>query len=113
MILGTGIDIIEVDRIQKAIDRWGDFFLKHIFTNKEILCGKNRKNTAQYFASRFAAKEAVYKAISNKPDLGWLDFEILNIVPLDLIIFLITEIISFFVYPTKCHFILIAVLYSI
>ena len=78
MILGIGTDIIEVDRIQKAIERWGSGFLNHVFTGEEIQYAQKHKSPAQHFAARFAAKEAVYKAIGNKPDLGWKDLQILN-----------------------------------
>jgi len=77
MILGTGIDIIEIERIQKAIDRWGEHFLKHVFTDKEITHVQKYKFPAQHYAVRFAAKEAVYKAMSDKY-IGWKDIEILN-----------------------------------
>lgn len=78
MIIGTGIDIIEIDRVQKALDRWGDDFLRHIFTEEEIASVSNRKFPAQHYAARFAAKEAVYKAIGNNRTLGWKDMVILN-----------------------------------
>ncbi len=78
MILGTGIDIIEVDRIQKAIERWGKNFLNHVFTPEEIKFAQKFKFPYQYYAARFAAKEAIYKAISNNPKLGWKDMTILN-----------------------------------
>ena len=62
MTLGTGIDIIEIERIEKAIDRWGDNFLKHVFNDEEIDYAKNHKFPMQHYAARFAAKEAVFKA---------------------------------------------------
>jgi len=49
MILGTGIDIIEINRIQKAIDRWGQNFLKHIFNDEEIVYAQKRKFPTQLF----------------------------------------------------------------
>lgn len=79
MIYGTGIDIVEIERIQKAIDRWGDAFLNHVFTDEEITYCQKHKKSAQHFAARFAAKEAVYKAIDNaRHPLGWKDIKILN-----------------------------------
>lgn len=78
MILGTGIDIIEIKRVERAIDRWGDAFIKHIFTDEEIKYAKKYKYPAQHFAARFAAKEAVFKAIYNNRHLGWKDIKILN-----------------------------------
>ncbi|HQP11101.1 MAG TPA: holo-ACP synthase [Candidatus Omnitrophota bacterium] len=78
MILGTGIDIIEIDRLQSALDRWGEDFLKHIFNDEEIAYAKKRKFPAQHYAARFAAKEAVYKAFGSDKSLGWKDMTILN-----------------------------------
>jgi len=78
MILGQGIDIIEVDRIAKAIERWGDDFLKHVFTDQEIAYAKKHRYPNQHFAARFAAKEAVLKAIGENSEIGWKDIEIIN-----------------------------------
>ena len=78
MVNGTGIDIIEIDRIQKAIDRWGDSFLKHIFNKEEIEYAQNKKFPTQHYAARFAAKEAIYKAFGDYKTLGWKDMTILN-----------------------------------
>ncbi len=78
MILGTGIDIIEVSRIKKAMDRWGERFLTYVFTQEEIKYALRYKYPEQHFAGRFAAKEAVYKAIGDSPDISWQDLEILN-----------------------------------
>ncbi|MBF0531753.1 MAG: holo-ACP synthase [Candidatus Omnitrophica bacterium] len=78
MIIGTGVDIIEVQRVKEAIDRWGDGFLSHVFTAKEIAYARQHKFPAQHFAARFAAKEAVYKAIGDDPRVGWKDLEIVN-----------------------------------
>jgi len=78
MILGTGIDIIEIERVAKAIDRWGDGFLRHIFNEEEIEYAQKRKFPNQHYAARFAAKEAVYKAFGDNKTLGWKDMTILN-----------------------------------
>ncbi|MBF0521791.1 MAG: holo-ACP synthase [Candidatus Omnitrophica bacterium] len=78
MIIGIGIDIIELSRIKKAIDRWGDDFLKHIFLKEEIAYAKKNKNPIQHYAVRFAAKEAVYKALKDTTDISWKNIKILN-----------------------------------
>ena len=78
MVIGTGIDIIEIDRIQKAINRWGDNFLKHVFHDEEIKYAQSHKNPIQHYAARFAAKEAVFKAIGDNPNIGWKDLKVLN-----------------------------------
>ena len=78
MILGSGIDIIEVDRIAKAIKTWGDDFLNHVFTEAEIAYAKKRRFPYQHFAARFAAKEAVLKAIGDNAHVYWKDIQISN-----------------------------------
>lgn len=78
MILGIGTDIIEVARVEKAIKRWGDNFLKHIFNEEEIQYAQKNKFPTQHYAARFAAKEAIYKAISNDSNITWKDITILN-----------------------------------
>lgn len=75
MILGTGIDIIEISRIQKAVERWGDDFLKHIFNEEEVVYSSRQKNPYQHYAVRFAAKEAVFKAVGD-PKMTWKDLTI-------------------------------------
>ena len=78
MICGTGIDIIEVDRIAKAIERWGENFLNHVFTDEEIVYAKKHRYPSQRFAGRFAAKEAVLKAFGKNSHLNWKDISITN-----------------------------------
>lgn len=83
MKIYTGIDIIEVDRIKKAIEELGNTFLDKIFTENEIkYCNKSEKIKYQHFSARFAVKEAVFKAISecinqNYNDI-WKDIEVIN-----------------------------------
>ncbi len=83
MQIKTGIDIIEVDRIEKSINSLGEKFLKRVFTDYEIkYCNSKNNMKYQHFAARFAAKEAVFKAISSslrsKYDIKWTDIEIRN-----------------------------------
>ena len=77
MILGTGIDIIEIDRIQKAVERWGDDFLNYVFTPEEIINAKKYKFPYRHYAGRFAAKEAIFKAMGI-PHLSWHNVTITN-----------------------------------
>jgi holo-[acyl-carrier protein] synthase len=77
MILGTGIDIVEIDRIQKAVERWGDVFLNYVLNPGEIEHAKKFKFPYRHYAGRFAAKEAIFKAIGI-PDLSWHDVTIIN-----------------------------------
>jgi len=80
MVLGLGIDIIEIDRIKKSIENYGERFLNKIFTKEEIIYCNNKFNKYQHYAARFAAKEAVYKALASgwKEGLRWKDIEIQN-----------------------------------
>lgn len=80
MIVGSGVDIIEVDRMKKAMELWGDRLLKRIFTDKEIEYANNKRNAAQHLAARFCAKEALLKAIGGGREKGlrWTEAEILN-----------------------------------
>jgi len=78
MISGTGIDIIEIERINKAIKRWGKNFLEHIFNPEEIEYASQQHFPAQHYAARFAAKEAVLKAFGDNAHIGWKDIKILN-----------------------------------
>lgn len=78
MILGIGIDIVDVRRMESIIFRWQERFLKRIFTDSEIRWCNNKKNPAQRFATRYAAKEAYFKALYPKGTEGisFLEIEI-------------------------------------
>lgn len=80
MILGLGVDIVEVSRIKEAIERWEGAFLKRIFTENEITYSQTKKFAYQHLAARFAAKEAVLKAIgdSSIQRIEWHNLEVLN-----------------------------------
>ena len=78
MISGSGIDIIEVGRIKDAIKRWGDGFLNHVFTPQEIAYARKRRFPEEHFAARFAAKEAVLKALGDNAHVNWKDIRITN-----------------------------------
>lgn len=81
MKIENGIDIVEVSRIKKDIEDFGEKFLDRIYTKNEILYCESKKNQKyQSYAVRFAAKEAIYKAISTYigSEYNWKDFEILN-----------------------------------
>ena len=76
-IIGTGVDITEVSRLRKAIEKWGDSFLKRIFTEEELENAKTRGSIYQHLAGRFAAKEAIFKAMGDSK-LNFREVQILN-----------------------------------
>ncbi len=80
MVLGVGIDIIEIERIIKSVDRYGDRFLDKIYTITELEYCLSKFNKYQHLAARFAAKEAVYKAVTSgwEQGISWQDIEIFN-----------------------------------
>lgn len=60
---GLGTDVIEIARLERAVDRWGERFLTRIFTDTEIAYCRAKREPLRHFAGRLAAKEAVYKAL--------------------------------------------------
>lgn len=78
MILGTGVDLCDVERIRDAIARFGERFLKRCFTPSEISYCQSKANTAERLAARFAAKEAAMKALGTglSRGLSWQHFEV-------------------------------------
>jgi holo-[acyl-carrier protein] synthase len=70
MIIGIGVDLIDVRRFESVIFRWQHKFLKRIFTDKEIKYCNNKKHPAQRFATRYAAKEAFIKALFPRSQKG-------------------------------------------
>ena len=82
MKIKTGIDIIEIDRVKKSIENTENF-RERVYTKKEIeYCESKKSQKYQHYAARFAAKEAVFKAISesleNKYQISLKDIEIIN-----------------------------------
>ena len=78
MILGIGIDIIEVARVKASHERFGERFLNRVLLTNEIAYCLSHKNPAPFIAARFAAKEAISKAFGTGigAALGWRDMEI-------------------------------------
>jgi holo-[acyl-carrier protein] synthase len=78
MIVGTGIDIAEVPRIEASIARFGNRFLRRIFTEAEMRYCDSKANRIERYAARFAAKEAAMKAIGTGWNHGvaWRDVEV-------------------------------------
>lgn len=80
MIFGVGIDIIEIERIKSSIEKFDQIFLNKIFTKTELEYCESKKNKYQHFAARFAAKEAISKALATGWSKGfrWKDVDIYN-----------------------------------
>jgi holo-[acyl-carrier protein] synthase len=80
MILGTGVDIAEVARIRESIERFGDRFLRRIFTDGEIRYCEQKATRFESYAARFAAKEAGMKALGTGWSRGvrWRDIEVVR-----------------------------------
>ena len=80
MIIGSGIDLVEIGRIQQSIDRYGSRFLDRVYTGAEQAYCQRRRNSAESFAARFAAKEAGAKALGTGISQGvsWLEIEVVR-----------------------------------
>src|ERR1700678_4638573 len=80
MIVGTGVDIAEVTRIRESIERFGERFLRRIFTDGEIRYCERKASRFESYAARFAAKEAGMKALGTGWSRGvhWRDIELVR-----------------------------------
>ena len=78
-VYSVGVDLIEIERIEKLLDKYGDKFIKRIFTESEIQYCQKKKDRGSY-AARFAAKEAVFKAtgLGLGKGMTWKDVEVIN-----------------------------------
>jgi holo-[acyl-carrier protein] synthase len=81
MILGTGVDLAEVDRIRQSVERFGERFVNRIYTEREIAYVERKANRFERYAARFAAKEAGMKALGTgwRRGIQWKDFEVVNL----------------------------------
>ena len=82
LIVGTGTDLTEIERIHQAVDRFGDRFLHRVFTAREIAyCQRKRHNAAESLAARFAAKEAGAKALGTgiAKGVSWREIEVTHL----------------------------------
>lgn len=80
MILGIGSDLVDIGRIARSIERFGDRFLDRIFTAGERARADGRVDSAAVYAKRFAAKEAIWKALGDDERAGikWRELEVVN-----------------------------------
>ena len=74
--LRVGVDLIEIDRVRRALERHGDGFRSRCFTEEERAYCDSKPNPAQHYAGRFAAKEAVGKALGSGVYFTWREIEI-------------------------------------
>jgi len=79
-VLGIGTDIVECLRIAQMIERHGELFIDRVYTDGEIEYCRSRKQATQHFAGRWAAKEAILKAIGTgwRRGISWRDIEVRN-----------------------------------
>ena len=77
-VIGIGIDLVECDRIERSLDRFGEKFLRRVFTEGEIEYSMSMKFPARHLAARFAAKEAVSKAFGTGigKAMGWRNIDV-------------------------------------
>jgi holo-[acyl-carrier protein] synthase len=80
VIVGLGLDIAEIDRIENAIVRHGAAFLERLYTPEEVAYCESHKNRFERYAGRFAAKEAAMKALGTgwRHGVRWRDIEVLR-----------------------------------
>lgn len=80
MIKGIGVDVVELPRMRKVIDSWGEAFLSKVFTERELEYAHSKKDPVPHIAGRFAVKEAVSKAMSTgwAGTFRWKDVEVTN-----------------------------------
>lgn len=80
MIIGTGVDLVEIERIQVSIDRYGQRFLNRVYTAAEQAYCLRKRNATESLAARFAAKEAGAKALGTgiSHGVGWKEIEVVR-----------------------------------
>ena len=79
-VIGTGVDLVENERIHTLLDKWGDRFKSRVFLPSEQSYCDSKASPWLYYAGRFAVKESVSKAFGTGigPELGWLDMEVVK-----------------------------------
>jgi len=78
LVVGIGIDVVEIARIRRLMERWQDRFLRRVFTDQELAYALGRHDPAEHLAARFAAKEATLKALGTGLSMGvrWREMEV-------------------------------------
>jgi holo-[acyl-carrier protein] synthase len=80
VIVGIGVDVLEIERFRKVLERQGDRFVRRVFTPAEQAFCSSHSDPAPHYAVRFAAKEALFKALGTgwAKGVGWLDVEVIR-----------------------------------
>ena len=80
MIYGIGIDVIQIDRFERSLSRWGERLCQRVFTSQELSSCQIKARPGQHLALRFAAKEAFLKALGTGmfQGIGWKEIEVAN-----------------------------------
>ena len=80
MIIGTGIDLVQIERIEQAMEKWGGAFERRVFTEAELEYCMKQKRPAEHLAARFGAKEAVMKAFGTglSGGVSWKDAQVVR-----------------------------------
>jgi holo-[acyl-carrier protein] synthase len=78
MIYGIGIDIVKIERMREVIEKWGDKFLERVFTENEIVYCYKKRTPYLSLSVRFAAKEALIKAIGSEVPVSLTNIEVIN-----------------------------------
>lgn len=78
MVYGIGIDLVKIDRMREVSGKWGDKFLNRVFTKREIAYCYEKKDPSLSLSVRFAAKEALIKAIGSETHIPLTDIEVVN-----------------------------------
>ena len=80
MIYGVGIDLIEIPRFKRVLTKWNDRFIKRVYTRREEAGCRGTETRDEYYAVRFAAKEAFLKSLGSglRGGISWLDIETVN-----------------------------------
>lgn len=80
MVIGIGIDLVNIPRIERLLQKWGDRFKKRVFSQEEINYSQRYKRSSERFAANFAVKEAFFKALGKgfKGDIRILDIEVIR-----------------------------------
>jgi phosphopantetheine--protein transferase-like protein len=78
MVYGIGVDLVDVRELERLIHQLGDCFIEHTFTEKEVAASRQNSDPIGYLAERFAAKEAVFKAVAHLTKENTFDFRIVE-----------------------------------